>query len=44
MAAEDALQEARLVMAERDMLFEEIDGLYMQLRDDHRVGNKLNAD
>lgn len=37
MAAEEALLEARALLAERDMLFEEIDGLHMRLREDFRT-------
>jgi hypothetical protein len=35
LAAEKALKEAEIVMAERNSLFEEIDGTFLALRDEH---------
>jgi hypothetical protein len=31
-------------MLERDMMFEEIDSLYLNLRDEHKATEKLNVD
>lgn len=42
MAAEEALEEAKRVMVERDMIHEEVDQLYMALRADFRATELLN--
>lgn len=44
MAAEDSLAEAKAVMVERDMVFEEVDGLFLTLRDEHKSSAKITAD
>lgn len=44
MAAEDSLEGAKAVMIERDMMFEEVDGLFLTLRDEHKSSAKITAD
>lgn len=41
MAAEETLHACKKIMEERNMLFEEIDSLFLSLREDYRVSDKL---
>lgn len=42
--AEEALEKAIKVMSERDMMAEEMDGMYLMLRDSFKAAEKLNVD
>lgn len=44
MMAEEALEQAKKLMSERDSLFEELDGMYLYLRDEHKQSEKMNMD
>ena len=44
MKAEKELNESKLVMRERNMLVEELDSMYIHLRDEHRHNVKLTHD
>jgi hypothetical protein len=44
MTAEAKLAESLAVMKERDMMIEEIDNLFMTLRDEHRSSQKMGTD
>lgn len=44
MAADKALLEAQKVMVERNMMAEEVDAMFLDLRDTNKMNEKLNQD
>lgn len=42
MAAEKALLEAKKIMTERNMMAEEVDAMFLDLRDTNKMNEKLN--
>ena len=42
MAAEKALDVAKKIMIERNMMAEEVDAIFLDLRDTNRMNEKLN--
>jgi hypothetical protein len=44
LAAEKELKDNKLIMVERNLLVEELDGLFLQMREDYKISDKLTGD